>query len=117
MRQIDADKLEREVTLAYIETCHELTPEQIDAVAKFTARVIGEINAAPTHNTEPTKHGRNIADGRVSRGYENISARIFLCSECGYGFDDIYLCNERDYSIEPNYCPNCGARMDGGENG
>lgn len=57
------------------------------------------------------KHGRNIADGHFSSGYENTSARIFLCSECGYGFDDIYLCNEIDYPIEPNYCPNCGARM------
>ena len=69
------------------------------------------------NEAEPTKHGRNIADGHFSRGYENTSARIFLCSECGYGFDDIYLCNERDYPIDPNYCPNCGADMRGGENG
>lgn len=63
------------------------------------------------NEVEPTKRGRNIADGHC-RGYKNTSARIFLCSECGYGFDDIYLCNELDYPIEPNYCPNCGAKMD-----
>lgn len=72
------------------------------------------VDLQPT--VEPTKHGRNIADGYFG-GYKNTSARIFLCSECGYGFDDIYLCNEEDYPIEPNYCPYCGAKMDEVENG
>lgn len=52
-RLIDADRLERAVTFGYIETCHDLTPKQIDMVAKFTARILGEIAAAPTHKAEP----------------------------------------------------------------
>ena len=35
-------------------------------------------------------------------------ARIFQCEKCGYGFDDIFLIDEHNYDIEPNYCPNCG---------
>ena len=35
-------------------------------------------------------------------------ARIFKCEKCGYGFDDIFLIDERNYDMEPNYCPNCG---------
>ena len=35
-------------------------------------------------------------------------ARIFQCEKCGYGFDDIFLTDEHNYDIEPNYCPNCG---------
>lgn len=39
------------------------------------------------------------------------NARIFSCEKCGYGLDDIYLTNERDYPIEPAYCPNCGRKV------
>lgn len=52
MRQINADKLEREITLAYIETCRGLTLEQIDAVARFSAKVISIIGHTPTADTE-----------------------------------------------------------------
>lgn len=34
--------------------------------------------------------------------------RLFQCKKCGYGFDDIFLTDEHNYDIEPNYCPNCG---------
>ena len=47
----------------------------------------------------------------VVRGHNTGNARIFECSECGYGFADIFLTNERDYPIDPNFCPNCGADM------
>lgn len=47
-------------------------------------------------------HGRWIDNG--SNGYK----WAFICSKCGYidghPFDDRY-----------NFCPNCGAKMDGGE--
>ena len=36
------------------------------------------------------------------------NARIFKCEKCGYGFDDIFLCDEHNYEIEPKFCPNCG---------
>ena len=101
MRLIDADKLKKHYAWWGNDGA-----EYRERKADFDVIV----DLQPT--VEPTKHGRNIADGKFGWGYENTSARIFLCSECGYGFDDIYLCNERDYPIEPNYCPNCGARMD-----
>ena len=47
----------------------------------------------------------------VVHGHDTGNARIFECSECGYGFADIFLTNERDYPIDPNFCPNCGADM------
>lgn len=34
--------------------------------------------------------------------------RIFHCSKCGYGIEDIYLNDEDNYFISPQYCPNCG---------
>ena len=34
--------------------------------------------------------------------------RVFNCSRCGYGIDDIFINDEGKYPILPNYCPNCG---------
>lgn len=42
------------------------------------------------------------------------------CGEWTYGEFDIPHCSQCGYEITPNmispYCPNCGARMDGGNN-
>lgn len=49
----------------------------------------------------------------VVHGYDTGKCRIFKCSECGYGVDDIFQEDEHNYPVgEFNYCPNCGARMD-----
>lgn len=37
--------------------------------------------------------------------------RWFACSECGYGFIDMYPCDETDINEQPHYCPNCGAKV------
>lgn len=51
---------------------------------------------------EPTKHGR----WETPKGYPNV----LLCSECNTPYE------KKEFVATPNYCPNCGARMDGGEN-
>ena len=68
----------------------------------------GLVDAAPTIEAEPVKHGRWLIT------QEPLSWHDVNCVECSacheswiydedYGFDD--LCDW-------NYCPNCGARMD-----
>lgn len=46
-------------------------------------------------------HGRNLAEDTPSR---------FECSECGWTDWDTYTGDSDTY----NYCPGCGAKMDGG---
>ena len=58
------------------------------------------IKAAPAADVAPVVHGRWIADGD---GYH----WTYNCSICGW--KDGYPFNERH-----NFCPNCGAKMDGG---
>ena len=129
MRLIDADKLKahfawwkggtREMTMdeakSDFDCIIDLQPT-VDVVPAEDYRSMEQTVYKLTQalaEAEP-KHGCNIANGRCGNG-QNGDARIFSCSECGYGFNDIYLCNESDYPIEPNYCPNCGAKMDGEE--
>jgi len=60
------------------------------------SRIIAEIAGLPTIEAEPVKHGRWIDNGICD-------SMLSACSICGYS------CGA--YSF--NYCPNCGARMDG----
>lgn len=67
----------------------------------------------PSWYTERIKQIPAADVAQVVHGYNTGRCRIFNCSECGYGVDDIFQEDEHNYSVEEfNYCPNCGARMD-----
>lgn len=56
-----------------------------------------------------TRHGRWDGEGDSFADGELV-IDVWYCSECGHcideGIDDPY--------VLPNFCPNCGAKMDGG---
>lgn len=69
------------------------------------------LNAIPAADVQPVRHGRWIEENRRPK------SGMFYCSEC----------HRTAYDPQPTrlsgwtkrcryaYCPNCGARMDGGE--
>lgn len=59
-----------------------------------------DIENFPVADVVPVVHGQWIS--KNNHGYE----WIFVCSNCDY--IDGYPFNDR-----PNYCPNCGAKMNG----
>lgn len=67
-----------------------------DAQVALLGRVFYIVSKQPTIDAEPVRHGRWL---RLDEAPEWDQRR---CSECG----DISCCQR-------NYCPNCGARMDG----
>ena len=61
--------------------------------------VLGMIYEMPTADVAPVRHGRWLQKKHKIFG----NAYDYVCSECGC-----------DYALaEYNYCPNCGAKMDG----
>ena len=62
----------------------------------FGVDVVRRLHEVPAADVVPVVHGRKIEDGDIGC--------FWLCSLCGeclpYG---------------ANYCPNCGAKMDGGD--
>ena len=69
-------------------------PDGVDAID------IKDVDAIPTADVAPVRHGQWIIDSAGGK---------IACSDCGC----IYLgYNGR---LTPNYCPNCGAKMDGGD--
>ena len=95
-RLIDADRLKAHYCW-WAGGSKEMTIDE----AKKTFDTI--IDLQPTVDAEPVKHGHNTGEG----------VRWFRCSECGWGFNDIYMAEENvDLNAFPFYCPNCGAKMD-----
>ena len=109
MRLIDADAL-RESFVETIARCDEWINEangdnkpraEASAVAFIEAKM--RLDSAPTVDAVEVKHRRWIEKHHEADGYTFTDR---FCSECG---KEIYMLNPI------NYCPNCGAKMDGGE--
>ena len=64
------------------------------------------VDRIPTVDAEPVRHGRYI--GTEYDGYADGNPVYYewICSECECVFED-----EKPHY---RYCPNCGAKMDGG---
>ncbi len=58
---------------------------------------------APAVEAEPVRHGRWV----------DRMVRDWRCSECGEAIYKVRNVDGYCYDDKPNYCPNCGAKMDG----
>ena len=92
--------IEREALLCEIERREALMVGDklvsVDAMKSF-------IKNRPDADVAPVRHGRWVHE-HISEGYAWV-----MCSECEAVIHKI-LINKR-----LNYCPNCGAKMDGGD--
>lgn len=108
------------------------------------AKVLREVSDAPAADVAPVVHGRwiftkrhlwykdengNIDEWRVDNGFHN-GPECQIChtafcehctpdwstTECEIGHYYCSECAETSRDAHENYCPNCGAKMDGGDN-
>lgn len=108
------------------------------------AKVLREVSDAPAADVAPVVHGRwiftkrhlwykdengNIDEWRVDNGFHN-GPECQIChtafcehctpdwstTECEIGSYYCSECAETSRDAHENYCPNCGAIMDGGDN-
>ena len=75
--------------------------EQVGYSREDAADCIRYMDAA---DVAPVRHGRWLLDEK---------RYVVYCSECSKPVS--YYPNIKDVREENNYCPNCGAKMDGGE--
>lgn len=95
-RYIDADNLINELSAA----CMPIYEKGITGILGDNSSIVDIINEQPTADVREINHRVWIS-----------SNNIFKCSECGYSFEN------EGYLSFFNYCPCCGARMDGDNNG
>ena len=97
-RYIDADITDEEV-------CDRV--QQISHNADVFMAVRKVLETMPTIEAEPIRHGRWTKNFEDTRGY----TMSFACSNCGMDTATPYAMKKMDFE----YCPNCGAKMDGKE--
>ena len=75
-------------------------------------RAYAEIREMPAADVAEVVHGQWQGEGD---GYADgaLVYDVWVCSNCGHYIDD----GTDDPECLPNYCPVCGAKMDGGSNG
>ena len=91
----EKEYIEREAALKQNYFSESKTPDdnyRFDAEIKFC------ISSLPATDVAPVRHGE----------WQEING-IFRCSLCEYSFE------HEGYQHFFNYCPNCGAKMDGGD--
>lgn len=83
--------------------CGPVNQRYTDGWNDCLLRVKSMVSKAPAPDVAPVVHGRWIKDDFLSDDVNNAEK----CSQCGelIGW----------FGNLPNYCPNCGAKMDGGD--
>ena len=104
VRSIDANAEVKRLKNDYCEECTKKGNYGIFGVACTPCWVkdaVEEFENAPTIKAEPVRHGRWIKQ----------ASDMFDCSECGESIYWIFSAKKCSYG----YCPNCGVKMDGGD--
>ena len=74
-------------------------PDGVDAID------IEDVDAIPAADVAPVRHGRWKPYHEADIGYDEYGVR---CSNCKFEVED------HEVNFIMKYCPNCGAKMDGG---
>lgn len=104
-RYIDADELINEISAA----CMPIYEKGITGILGDNSSIADIINEQPTADVQPVAHAEWIGFTRSA----------FLCcdhtGEPIYRDTTVWKCSHcsRNTVVRDNYCPNCGARMDG----
>lgn len=103
-RYIDADNLIDELSAA----CMPIYEKGITGILGDNSSIADIINEQPTADVQEVKRGYWISERDPD---ENNRIQCFHCSVCD---DDFHYIGA---FVATKYCPNCGARMDGDNNG
>lgn len=128
---IDREAFLKDIEERYCLPCKEVGKDHKGCKCRacWVDDMCGEVIDAPAEDVVPVRHGRWIMEAHYEReNYRwNVTAE---CSECcderkeiwagffpgvpPYIARDVALADAESVKLS-NYCPNCGARMDGGD--
>ena len=108
-RLIDGDALEKAIYEWMPKDQETWMDSKIPPIENLVISIMMTIQEQPTVDAEPVRHGKWM------KSTERNKEWWWFCSNCQehYFEDDLYI-NEKHF---PKYCPNCGAKLDGGEHG
>jgi hypothetical protein len=90
-----AEYIDKTATVGILEAMSRST--DCECIKKRLEKAAKRVSAIPAADVAPVVHARWIDDGRG----------IIICPECKRGYNL--------HAKYTHYCPNCGAKMDGGD--
>lgn len=90
--------------------CNVYTLAMMLSTGKFDCLTNGNRCVDRFADVAPVRHGRWIEKKRWGIGKWH---KWLECSECGHQDHDLDMYEDMPFTSSGNYCPNCGARMDG----
>ena len=86
-------------------------PDGVDAID------IKDVDAIPAADVAPVVHGRWVFGKDLPYSWGQIPKNKYhlYCSECLEQAFNRSEDNDHDFDVDTSYCPNCGAKMDGGD--
>ncbi len=104
---IDKEKLLEDIERSVVFTVRPDKPSSINAELRGANKIIDRIRCAPAVDMVEVRHGEWVVS-RTDFGWDGSEFPTHCkCILCG---------REVPYQYRDNYCPNCGAKMDGGVN-
>lgn len=91
-----AEYIERSDALKVIETANSMVSRLLESTMKLCMTM----NSIAAADVAPVRHGRWVSVFDIGT----------VCNQCGYDIEQHGFDVRTDG--EPNYCPNCGAKMD-----
>ena len=79
-------------------------------LGKWVVRYGCDIDDIPSADVAPVVHGRWVEKKRWGMGKWHMWLE---CSKCGHQDHNLDMYEDMPFTAPSNYCPNCGARMDG----
>lgn len=98
---VEKEYIEREALKSKLKNMEATSPNKVyqnameDMIYYFIPKIIDEI---PSADVAPVRHGRWVNENFYTR-----------CSVC----ENMAIYDKYGQEVESDYCPNCGARMDG----
>ena len=115
-----AEYIEREAISEEIRKCYYKNPPNFSYGEGFDRgldRAQRAILNAPAADVATVRHGRWIFGKDLPYSWGQIPKNKYhlYCSECLEQAFNRSEDNDPDFDVDTSYCPNCGAKMDGGD--
>lgn len=108
MRLIDADELRKMLVNHKKTQARGHFGPYMEGIYCGFNKSLYDIETAPTIDAEIVRHGR------WSEHFKRTCSTMFDCSVCGGIAYDVQKNKKQPKHCTYRYCPNCGAKMDGG---
>ena len=115
-----AEYIEREATVKLLRSLGSRDYRREKGTIQEAIKMVSFPEYTPSADVAPVRHGRWL-DRPKNQGLKDEEIGTVgmvdgepwsscYCSECGE-----WLVASDEYAVKGNYCPNCGAKMDGGD--